>query len=300
MATRFEFLLCGGDEGYLRSVAEEAMDEVERIEEQISLFIPTSDISRINRRAADEAVKVDVELFELLLLAQRINRETDGAFDITVAPILDGWGRRSGEQRKQQTVIGMDNVLLDEAARTVRFKRRGVAIDLGGIGKGYAIEMAAEIVAEHGVESALLHAGTSTVQALGSPPDGKAWKVGIVNPLSSSGQRERAAVVCLKDEALSVSSPFGRRFKVGAGDFGHIVNPRSGMSADGVICAVAVSASATRVDALSTAFCVMGEERTAEYCSAHREVGALLLLPGQRRVRLAKFGEIHVEEPCGE
>src|SRR5262249_23211874 len=153
MATRFEMVLHGENLVALRSAAEEALQEIERLHAQLSLYSPSSEISFINARAAGEVVQVEPRLFELLRIAQQIHRETEGAFDITIAPLVRCWGfmggsgkRPSPEQLAEaRSQVGMDQVVLDEKHRTIRFARPGMMIDLGSIGKGYALERAVEL-----------------------------------------------------------------------------------------------------------------------------------------------------------
>ena len=188
MNTRFELVLHGTNTPLLRAAGEEALAEIGRIENRLSLFRPSTEIARVNAFAATEPVLVSPEVFALLQRAQRLSAETDGAFDITMAPLLRCWGllgRNEGrvpgadELAAARDIVGMKLVELDAANRTVRFARPGVMIDLGAIGKGYAIEQATEILREAGVTSALLHGGTSSVMAIGAPPDAEAWKVVI-------------------------------------------------------------------------------------------------------------------------
>jgi thiamine biosynthesis lipoprotein len=197
MATRFEVLLHGANPVALRAAAEEALDEIERLEAQLSLYRPTSEISRINARAATEPVRVEPELFRLLQQAQHLSRESDGAFDITVAPLVRCWGFMGGTGAlpdeeaiaMARDKVGMHQVTLNDRDFTVRFAREGMMLDLGSIGKGYALERAVAILQEAGVEHALLHGGTSTVCALGAPPDAEAWKVAIHDPTTSPTQK---------------------------------------------------------------------------------------------------------------
>ncbi|MBI3878306.1 MAG: FAD:protein FMN transferase [Verrucomicrobia bacterium] len=178
MATRFEIVLHGDDATRLRAAGEEALNEIERLEAQLSFFKPTSEISRLNTHAASAPVRVEPVLFRLLQHALRLSRETGGAFDITVAPLMRAWGfiKSSGQLPDPQALeearkcTGWRLVELDEREFTVRFARPGVKLDLGAIGKGYALERAADILRDDGITSALLHGGTSTVYALGSPP----------------------------------------------------------------------------------------------------------------------------------
>lgn len=280
MATRFEIVLHGEHDVALRAAAEEALDEIERLEAQLNLYQPTSEISHINARAAFESVQVEPSLFRLLQHAQRLSRETDGAFDITIAPLMRCWGFMRGTGRlpdpadviEARERVGMRWVSLDEERFTVRFTREGVMLDLGSIGKGYALERAAERLREAGVSRGILHGGTSTVYGLGSPMDAEAWKVAVPKPEFAeqtialgatslhepSGLDDFLAVVPLKDEALSVSAVWGKAFAAGDRVYGHVIDPRKGEPVDGAVLAAVALPSVTESDALSTALLILG------------------------------------------
>ena len=280
MATRFEVVAHGENEISLRAAAEEALTEIERIAAQMSLFHPQSEISRINALAAKEPVPVEPSLFRLLQRSKTISEETGGAFDITVAPLMRCWGfvqyggrlpdpEALAEARER---VGMHRVELDPEARTVRFAMPGVRLDLGAIAKGYAIEAAAELLVEAGITSAILHGGTSTVHAIGAPPEATAWNVGIRVPETSdrfstthvhasakTGWAETVlAVVPLKDEAMSVSAVWGRAFEVDGRVYGHVIDPRKGQPVEAAVLSAIALASATDADALSTALLTVG------------------------------------------
>src|ERR1700722_579143 len=265
MATRFEIVLHGDDSPALRAAGDEALDEIQRIEAQLSLYQPTSEVSRMNALAAREAVRVTPELFRLLQQAKQLHRETEGAFDITIAPLVRCWGFMGGTGQmpsakalaEARKVVGMNLVELDEGNFTVRFAREGVMLDFGAIGKGYAVERAAELLREAGVTSALINGGTSTVYALGRPPDIESWKVTIELPADSSdGKRERLATVPLRDEAMSVSAVWGKSFESAGKTLGHVLDPRTGEPAAHALLAAVALPSATETDALSTALLV--------------------------------------------
>jgi len=172
MNTRFELALYGEDRHRLRAAGEQAIEEILRIEKQLNRFDPQSDVSYINSNAWCEEVKVEAGLFDLLEQARRINKLTDGAFDISVTPLMRAWGLSDGrngkvpsdsELQQAKDISGMHLVRLDSANQTVSFEKNGVELDLGAIGKGYAIERAVDILRECGVDSALIHGGTSTI-----------------------------------------------------------------------------------------------------------------------------------------
>ncbi|MBI3876909.1 MAG: FAD:protein FMN transferase [Verrucomicrobia bacterium] len=181
--------------------------------------------------------------------------------------------------------VGWHLVALDEAQGTVRFSRDGVMLDLGAIGKGYALERAAEILREAGVTSGLIHGGTSTVCAIGAPPGEAAWKIAIDHPANNaaakteadSGKREPPlAVVPLKNEALSVSAVWGKSFQSGGRTYGHVIDQRTGEPAQGAALAAVVLPSATETDAFSTALLTLGLNGLETITSLRPEMKALV------------------------
>ena len=214
MATRFEIVLPGENPAALRAAGEEALAQVEQLEAQLSLFRPSSEIAHLNARAAKEPVRVTPGLFALLQHAQKLCEESGGAFDITVAPLVRCWGFMGGDGRfpppeevaEARAKVGLAQVRLNPADFTVQFAREGVMLDLGAIGKGYAVERATDVLREAGLTSALVHGGTSTVQALGTPPGEEFWKIAIETPSPvPDAPPTLLATVPLKDEAMSVS-----------------------------------------------------------------------------------------------
>jgi thiamine biosynthesis lipoprotein len=264
MATRFEVVLHGDNEALLRAAGEEALAEVDRLENQLSLYRPGSEIAQLNGRAAQAPVQVSPEVFALLQHAAQLSAETQGAFDITIAPLVRCWGFMGGngrmptpeEVQTARELIGMDKVLFDVRDRTVRFSRPGVMLDLGAIGKGYAVERSLEILREAGVTSALFHGGTSTVGAIGCPPDADAWLVAVDLPTMDGSARRQE--FHLRDVAMSVSAGAGRMFTLQGQTFGHVLDPRTGQPVAHAALAVVVAPKATETDALSTALLTLG------------------------------------------
>lgn len=272
MATRFELVLPGANHGLLRAAGEEALAEIDRIENQLSLYRAGSEIAQLNSRAAREAVQVSPEVFALLQHAARLTAETNGAFDITIAPLVRCWGfmNASGKVPAPKAIaaaralVGMEKVLLNSAARTVRFAQSGVMLDLGAIGKGYAIERAMEILRAAGVESALIHGGTSTAGAIGHPPDADHWQIalperpGSFAPPAAGSMARIPATIHLRDESVSVSAIWGRAFALDGQTFGHVIDPRLGHPVTTAVLSAVILPSATETDALSTALLTLG------------------------------------------
>jgi thiamine biosynthesis lipoprotein len=272
MGTRFELVVYGDDPARLRGGGEQALEEIARVERQLSFYRPESEISWLNTRAADGHVQVDPRLFRLLADCARLTEATGGAFDVTVGPLVRAWGFAGGERAVPEPgvlaaareCVGMANVALDEASFTVRYLRRGVEIDLGGYGKGYAIERAVELLRESGVERALVHGGTSSVYGIGAPPDETAWKIGLAAPLAVDGEPK---VVELRDAGLSVSAARGKHFSVDGRTYGHVLDPRRGEPVAGEPAAAVVGPLPAVCEALSTALVVNGASWLGEMAS---------------------------------
>ena len=265
MATRFEVALHGDDPARLRAAAGEVLDEISRLEGMLSLFKPTSEIAHCNSRAAAEPVPVSAEVFTLLQRCRALTNETGGAFDITIAPLMRCWRFHNDtgsvptddEIEQARACVGMKHVELDEADSTVRFTREGVMLDLGSIGKGYALECASALLAENEFENFLIHGGTSTICARGAQADGVPWRVAVKHP---DENRPPLHIVDLRDESLSVSGIGGKSFIDADGqEQGHVIDPRTGRPTQAARVAAVVCESATTSDAWATALLVEPE-----------------------------------------
>ena len=282
MRTRFEVVITDTDDpARLQAAGEEALDEIGRCESLLSAYRDDAELFRINARAGDEAVRVDPRMLAFLLRARELSTLSAGTCDPTAGALVACW-RAAGEHGQvpddaaiaaARGACGMDRVLLDETARTVRFARPGMRLDPGAIGKGYALERAASLLRESGVHSALLHGGTSTVTAIGRPPGQDAWPVAIRHPLKADTS---LATALLHDTSLSVSAGHGRAFTVGERSYGHVIDPRSGWPVAGNLLAAVIHPSALASDALSTALLVLGHDGLA--LLAERFPGISLLL----------------------
>ena len=256
----------------LFSAAEEAFEEVHRLEEQLSVFRPESEISYINTLAPREWVRVEPRLYGLLETASRLSAETEGAFDITAGRLIDLW---DSTESIPQNISGLTGqVLFDPEENAVRFEHPDIKLNLGAIGKGYAARQVAELLVDRGVENALISAGSSTVYALGSPPDEDAWAVGIRSPVN---QHERITSVLLKNQALSTSGSHERFVEIDGRRYSHLIDPRTGRPAEGLLLASVITADPVKGEALSTAFFILGLEKAQEYCEAHPDVAAILV-----------------------
>jgi thiamine biosynthesis lipoprotein len=286
MATMFEMVVPFGTPAALEA-AQAALDEIDRLERQLTVYTDTSEVSRLNRAAAHAAIPVEPGLFDLLQTSARISAATGGAFDVTAGALVKAWGffrgpRRvpSEEERARATArTGMTNVVLNAQDRSVRFLRPGLEINLGSIGKGYALDRAAALLREEwNLPSGLLHGGHSSVYAIGTEPgDERGWAVGITHPWDLS---RRLAVVRLRDFALGTSSATFRHLEYNGKKLGHILDPRTGWPAEGIALASVLAPTAAEADALATAFYILGINGARAYCDDHPEIGALLLPEG--------------------
>lgn len=297
MATRFELVLRGDDAVRLRAAGEEAFAEIRRLEAQLSFYRPESEVSRINARAAWAPVRVEPRLFRLLERAARLHALTGGAFDPTVGPLMRAWGFTGdgGRVPDEETLAearrrtGMRHVRLDAETYTVAFERPGMSLDLGGIGKGYAIDEAVLVLKEAGVAHALLHGGTSTAYAFGRPREAEAWKVAVPAPGDAGGD-DLLAVATLRDEALSVSAVSGKAFEAEGRAFGHVLDPRSGRPVEGAFLAAVATGSATDADALSTALLVLGPPAVDRLTDAFDGLRALVVSPSPEGFEVTRTG----------
>ncbi len=276
---------CGPDAEALPAIVGEALDEVDRIDRLMSHYRRDSPLSRLNREAADGPVAVEPELLDFLAECLRWSRESDGAFDVTVGPLMKAWGffrdegRVPGEEELTRTleVVGYRHVVLDREAGTVRFDRPGVELDLGGIGKGYAVDRVVELLRRRGVASALVNLGGSSVYGLGAPPGRKAWEIGIQDP---SGAGKTTLTVRLRDRALSVSGGYERFFEKDGVTYSHIMDPRTGRPVQGVLSVAVLTDTATAGDALDDIAFVQGVDRAAVFLKRLPATETLFFLPG--------------------
>jgi FAD:protein FMN transferase len=273
-----------------------ALDEVERLEGKLSVYREDSDISRVNRAfETGAACTPDGETGGLLRQALRLAAETGGAFDPAAGALVKAWGFFRGPKRVPEGDAlaaalersGWNHILIEDAART---RRAGVELNLGAIGKGYAIDRALEVVRRRfGIGCALMQGGQSSLRAIGAPPGGtRGWTVAIGDPLRSG---RTLALVRLRDRALGTSAADHQFFIAGGRRYGHVLDPRTGRPASGMLSASAVAPTAAEADALSTAFFVMGVEGARRFCDTHRSVSALLVAPG----KIHRFGEADME-----
>jgi thiamine biosynthesis lipoprotein len=249
MGSTYTIELYGIDRVKMEAAADAAFDEVRRLDDMLSNYRPESEWSEVNRQAAAKPVEVSPELFKLFSACLEYSRESEGAFDISVGPLMKVWGFYKGtghlphrpEVAAALAKTGWRHVHLDPAARTVRFDRPGVELDPGGIGKGYAVDRMVDVLRQNGVETALVAGSGSSIYGMGAPPtEPRGWRVEIRDPWHP---RKAAAEVFLKNESMSTSGSYEKFFRAEGRTYAHIMDPRTGYPAQG---SVSVSVIAPR------------------------------------------------------
>ncbi|MCA9246051.1 MAG: FAD:protein FMN transferase [Planctomycetales bacterium] len=288
MACQFEVYFNAGQYLHDTATAIEVLDEIDRLESQLSIYREESEISQLNRCAADGPVAVEPGLFSLFSLAMELSAASDGAYDITAGPLSHAWGffRRAGEMPtpevllEAQARVGWRHVRLNEADCSVQFMRPVMELNVNSLGKGYALDCCAARLEEQGINDFLFHGGQSSMLARGARGDRTdGWTVGLRHPLRKS---EPLAEFVLQDAALGTSGNAAQSFVYRGKRYGHILDPRSGEPACGVYSASVVAPTAALADALATACYVLGGESAIELCKQFHGVGCLLVVPGKR------------------
>jgi FAD:protein FMN transferase len=289
MACAYAIVAYGDDAGELARSVEAAFDEVDRIDRLMSHYKPESPLSRLNREAALGPVAVDPELFDFIAESLRYSRDSGGAFDITVGPLMKAWGffRGGGRVPSEQELtelrhrVGYEHVVLNAQDKTIRFARPGVELDLGGIAKGYAVDRAVDLLRSRHVEAALISAGGSTTFGLGAPPGQTGWEVSVQDPTSAGAA---AFTVRLKDRALSISGSYEKSFERDGVRYSHIMDPRLARPVQGMVSVAVLAVSGTEGDALDDAFFVKGVAASQAYLKRLQATEAFFFLaePGKR------------------
>jgi thiamine biosynthesis lipoprotein len=280
MGSSFSLVLHGSDRAALEMAASSAFAEVHRLDRMLSNYIPESEWSAMNREAARRPVVLSPELFALLSSCLDYSRMTDGAFDITVGPLLKVWGFYKGEgsmpkpERVTEALaqVGYQHVRLDAAARTVHFTRAGMDLDPGGIGKGYAVDRIVGVLQRSGVRTALVSASGSSIYGLGTPPDeSRGWPIVIRAPRDPEGT---AATVYLRDMSLATSGSYEKFFWAAGRTYSHIFDPRTGYPAQGTAAVSVIAPRAIDSEAWTKPFFINGRAWT----SAHKPSGFRVFL----------------------
>ncbi len=290
MATVFEIFILNEDKAYGGQAAQAAFKKLDLLELELSRFIENSDISKINSLQANSSTRVGPATFQCLQQCAQICKNTGGAFDITVGSLYDCWCKKTKSLQKPSKQelnyalerTGMSLLKMDRKNFTVQVMKDNMKLDLGGVGKGYAVDQMVKLLGDWGIKTALIHGGASSVYALGAPPDSIGWPLTISNPGESKDTLEH---IYLSNQAMSGSGLHQKG--------GHIINPGTAQPLKDKIATWTIGPGAALCDALSTAFMVMSRKEIKNYCSIYRNVKALIADPefGKNKKReLFKFG----------
>jgi FAD:protein FMN transferase len=269
MGSVYTVVAYGDDRGRMIAAVDQAFEEVRRIDRMLSNYRPSSELSRLNQEAGRGPVAVSEELFGLLEACRQYHQASEGAFDISVGPLMKIWGFYKGSGRLPHRAeirgvkgrIGFEKVTLDGSNRTVRFTREGMELDPGGIGKGYAVDRMVAILKSANIRSALISAGSSSIYALGAPPNEKGWKISIRHPRDLSRQVDE---VVLTDMSLATSGTSEKFFRAEGRLYSHIMDPRTGYPAQGMLSVSVIAPRALDSEAWTKPVFIHGRQWTAQ------------------------------------
>jgi thiamine biosynthesis lipoprotein len=271
MGTAFTIDMYGSDRAGMEKTAKQAFEEAHRLDRMLSNYIPDSELNRVNAQAADAPVKISPELFHLLSICIGDSKASDGTFDITVGPLMKVWGfyEDSGHLadvsfvREALRSVGWQYMTLNPIASTVSFKRRGMNLEMGGVGKGYAVDRMVQILRQRGVTAALISAGGSSIYGLGAPPtEPRGWRLRIRDP---KDEGKHVAEVYLKDDSLSTSGSYEKFFWADGKIYSHIMDPRTGFPSQGMLSVSIVAPKTLDSEIWAKPYYILGRAWTEQH-----------------------------------
>lgn len=302
MGTFAEISVYSNDEKIAGKAIDAALDEMERMDRIMSNYKDDSELSLLNKKAAKSSVPCDKELLDVIKISQYYSELSEGAFDITISPIVALWGffDEKGHIPSDKEIedilpaVSYKNIVIDDKRAgskdlcTISYKNDQTQIDLGGIGKGYAVDKAMEIMKKFDIDNACVNLG-GNISVLGAPAGKNVWKVGVQHPRDSN---EILGYLELKNEATATSGDYERFFEIQGKRYSHIIDPRTGKPVSGVMATTIVAPKGTEVDALSTSVFVLGPEKGLKLIGKIPGAGALIMYEG-------KDGKIMVDMTMG-
>jgi thiamine biosynthesis lipoprotein len=298
MGSTYSVVLYDEDRNKMQTAADHALEEARRLDNLLSNYKPESEWSKVNREASAHPVRISNEVFDLLAACMEYSRRSEGAFDISVGPLMKIWGfykgtghmPKPGEIDAARRAVGYRHIVLDRAAHTVYFDQPGFNIDPGGIGKGYAVDRMVDILRRAGIRNALISAAGSSIYCLGQPPGESGWRIQIEDPKDEGrpsvvGERARgrATEAVLKNESISTSGSSEKFFVADGKVWSHIMDPRTGYPARGVLSVSVIAPRTLDTEAWTKPYFVNGRKWT----QAHK--------PSSFRVF---YCEDKAEQPC--
>jgi FAD:protein FMN transferase len=271
MGTTFSVEIYARERSRAKDCVMRALDEARRLDRLLSNYLPDSEISKVNAGAAVASVSVSRETFDLLRVCTRYSQKSEGAFDITVGSLMKVWGFYRGSGRVPSSAeidaaekdVGYQNLQLDRARLTVRFYSAGLNLDPGGVGKGYAVDQMVRVLKRLGITSAFVSAGGSSMYGIGTPPDDRrGWRVSIQNPRDV---HSTVADVYLKNKSLSTSGSYEKFFWAEGKLYSHIMNPRTGRPAEGMISVSVIAPRTLDSEVWAKPYYILGRAWTARH-----------------------------------
>jgi thiamine biosynthesis lipoprotein len=258
-----------------------------RVDSLMTNWTETSEVARINRLAGTDTVQVESEVAWVIEAALTVGKQSHGAFDITVEPLVRLWGFLGGTPHvpekdeiaavRERTGLGL--VDFDAAERTLHFRKDGVHIDLGGIAKGYGVDAGTRTLKKRGVTDAMVEI-SGNITALGHPPGRDAWTVGIRDPWD---RVPYVGILSLNDRSVATSGKYEQFVDVGGHKYGHILDPRTGWPAEGVLSVTVVAPTAMEADAWGTALFAMGPDAARKLATQREDLAVAMITPGAER-----------------
>lgn len=264
-------------------IARIAIKKIKRLESLMSFFITSSEVSRLNFAAGRDEIQLSRDTFQVIKMAKEYSKLCDGAFDITMAPVIKLWGIFSKNERvplkseieNTLCLANYKDIIINEEKMSAKLSIEGQMVDLGAIAKGYTADRIIEIYKQNGVKSGFVNLG-GNVLTLGGKPDGSPWSIGIQNPYETRGNCLGSIEVT--DETVVTSGDYVRYFEENKVKYHHIINPRTGYPADsGIISATVIGENSMEADALSTAVFILGLEKGMELINKTEGVEAIFI-----------------------
>ena len=300
MGTTFRIVLYAPDEATAKKASKAAFARIAELNAIMSDYQPTSELMRLCEKAGGPPVEVSVDLFEVLQKSQEFAKMTDGAFDVSISPVVRLWrkARRSREMpsaeaiKKALALVDYRKIKLEPKGRTVQLLLMGMLLDLGGIAKGYAADAALAVLRQHGITRALVAAG-GDIAVGDAPPDAKGWKVGIAPLKNPDAPPEH--YLLLKNAGVSTAGDSEQFVEIGGKRYSHIIDPKTGLGLVGRRSVTVIAPNATISDGMDTGLCVLGVERGLKIVDGREDVAALFVFETDKGIetnaskRFAKY-----------
>ncbi len=293
MGTRFRIVLYAADEATAKKATGAAFARVAQLDQIMSDYKEDSELMRLCKQAGGGPVKVSDELYDILRRSQDLAQRSEGAFDVTVGPVVRLWRRARRQKqlpdarhlKEALALVGYEKMHLDEKARTVTLSKPGMLLDLGGIAKGYAVDEAQKVLKQQGIRSALV-AGGGDIAVSDPPPGSDGWPIGIA-PLDDPNKPPTRTIV-LKNAAVSTSGDAEQHVEIDGKRYSHVVDPKTGVGLTGRIAVTVIAPNGTLSDSLATAVSVLGPVKGLKLIEATEGAAALI-------VQAADQGSLTVE-----